>query len=104
MDEYTFQMRYNMSANTKWFQKYKPEKSKEPFVNPPKWGLPYLNGFTKISFNFDGLYFWNHWEFGDILYLIWKVYSSFNRILIDQRCGITFTILNAHLIMAILHL
>ena len=46
-------------------------------------GLPY--GFTKISFNFDGLYFWNHWEFGDILYLIWMVSSSFNRTKLRQH-------------------
>ena len=26
-------------------------------------------------FNFDGLYFWNHWEFRDVMYLIWKVSS-----------------------------
>ena len=37
-------------------------------------GLSYLDEFTKSSFKFDGLYFWNHWEFGDMLYLIWKVY------------------------------
>ena len=24
-------------------------------------------------FNFDGLYFWNHWEFRDVMYLILKV-------------------------------
>ena len=50
-------------------------------------GLPYIDGFTFCSFNFDSLYFWNHRKFGDILHLIWKVYSSFNRILIEQKCG-----------------
>ena len=25
------------------------------------------------SFNFDDLYFWNHWEFRDVMYLILKV-------------------------------
>ena len=31
--------------------------------------IPYsrVDGFTFCSFKFDGLYFWNHQEFGDIL-------------------------------------
>ena len=69
-DEQTFQMRYNMSANSWWFQKYKPSNLKAIFVNPFKQGSPYLDRFTKSSFNFDGLYFWNQRELGDILYLI----------------------------------
>ena len=34
-------------------------------------GLPYLDGFISCSFNFDGLYFWNHWGFRDVMYLIY---------------------------------
>ena len=30
------------------------------------------------SFNFDGLCFWNHWEFRDVMYLIWKISSVVN--------------------------
>ena len=26
-------------------------------------------------FKFDGWYIWNHWEFRDVMYLIWKVWS-----------------------------
>ena len=35
-DEQTFQMRYNMSSNSRWFQKYKLSKLKELFVIPSK--------------------------------------------------------------------
>ena len=33
-NEETFQMRYNISPNSQWFQKYKPSKLKEQKVNP----------------------------------------------------------------------
>ena len=61
-----------MSLNSQWFQKYKPSNLKEQKVNPSK------DRFTFCSFNFDGLHFWNHREFGDTMHLILKVYSVVN--------------------------
>ena len=64
----TFQMRYIMSLNSHWFQKYKPLK-----LNDKK--TVHFSTKTDIFllFNFDGWYFLNQWEFRDIMYLIWKV-------------------------------
>ena len=68
--------------------------SKLPLFRPLKWGtkrLRTLSGSKNMSrqkifdfhnwtlffhvFNFDGLYFWNHWELRDVMYLILKVLS-----------------------------
>ena len=68
-------MRYKMFQNSQWFQKYKSSKLKEQKINLSMLGSPYLDGFIFCSFNFDDLYFWNHWEFRDVMYLILKVSS-----------------------------
>ena len=31
------------------------------------------SNLNKNLFKFDGLYFWNHWEFRDVMYIILKV-------------------------------
>ena len=57
-----------MSLNSHWFQKYEPPKLKKRKKSV----------LVRKFFNFDDLYFWNHWEFRDIMYLILKVYSVVN--------------------------
>ena len=61
-----------MSLNSQWFQKYQPSKFKEQKRNPSK-DFPTFYGFISCSFKFDGLYFWIHCEFRDLMYLILKV-------------------------------
>ena len=56
-----------MSLNSHWFQKYKPSNLKIVRLSME------INDF--VVFNFDGLYFWNHWELRDVMYLILKVLS-----------------------------
>ncbi len=58
-----------MSLNSWWFQKYEPSKLKER----KKSSISILKRTFFLNFNFDDLYFWNHWEFKDIMYLIVKV-------------------------------
>ena len=64
-------MRYITSLDSQWFQKYEPSKLKKR----KNLRFPYLNGLFFLVFNFDGLYFWNHLEIRDVMYLIWKVVS-----------------------------
>ena len=61
-----------MSLNSHWFQKYEPSK-----LNDQKKVLLVLKWTILLIVEFDGSYFWNQWEFRDILYLILKVQSSF---------------------------
>ena len=63
-----------MSPNSQWFQTCRPSELKvRKKARRTKESL-----LRRTFFNFDSVQVWNHWELGDIMYLILKVQSVTN--------------------------
>ena len=64
---FEFRLLSPLWSTVQWFQKYQPSNLNDLV-------LILKRPFFQL-FNFDGWYFWNHWEFRDVMYLILKVQS-----------------------------